>query len=510
MTRAINEYRAIVDARSSSLGATHLSTLRHKKFLADMLSYIDEHDESLAIYHEVKKALAADNRPLDAMRMGLHIADVFLELGRFEDTESLLQQLSAAAANSDDVEPAQKLQISVRHLSAKQKLGLNDEVIATGPGVVQSCLETFGASHTTTYGAQTTLATAHESVGDLGKSATIHSQIAQARESSNGVDHPQTAESLGLLGVQRYQLGQVDKALECYHKILDASLRSPEYASPAVTAVNNYAARLLRRDGKEACKILAALLPEAERVLGATHASTQLVMGNLAAVYHEMEEYTLAETIARRVLELRRADFGPKSLKTLAAIADLSGILFSQQKWEEAANLLAGEPQALARTAPDRLTDMARSAMRAEAWDKALHFLEQEQLLGKSPAALPDEDPTDRSANLEAAVPAATCLLKLHRFDQAKEWIRYFLHGTVRWQATSAKIVGHLPDLACVCLDCGLTGAGEQVLAMWGLTHSRIPELPAETEMKAQVALDKLYERLGVTRVELVLNPDAV
>jgi tetratricopeptide (TPR) repeat protein len=202
------------------------------------------------------------------------------------------------------------------------------------------------------------LATSYDEAGRLDKALNLREQVLGLSRKVNGLEKPDTLNSMNNLANSYDEAGRLDEALNLREQVL-ALLRKvsgPEHPDTLV-AMQNLAAtfdEVGRLD--EALKLREEVLALRRRVLNPEHPDTITTMNDLAVSYDEAGRRDEALKLREEVLALRRKVLRPDHPETLLAMLNLATSYAEAGRQQEAISLLVKACEADPKFNDDLLT----------------------------------------------------------------------------------------------------------------------------------------------------------
>lgn len=464
---AIGEYRHMVQAREDSFGSSHFSTLRLRGILTDLLRSDRQFQEALEHATKNVKNSGADVVVEDKLTMKMQLANIYGDMGNLEQAETLEREIIASRAEEKDANDLTQLHDRTNLADLLVSSRRYGEALKILQVVHQESLQALGPNHPTTIDAKRSLAAAYDANGELQQAVDLGYDLEREKELSNSLDDPRTLSDICVLGVRLYRLGQTQRAIDRYNKAKSIVEKEPSHAEAAIGTVGNYASTLMMHGSvDESVMILRHLLPESERVLGASSQATTAIMGNLAAGFQKKGESEQAEALERRVLHNRRGILGETHADTLTAFANLRRNLFQQRKWSEATKV-GREELSIRETIPHTpdavkislISTLATSLTLAGNWEEAVALFKQESVLREKQGI------AAQSESLPALMLATVCYVRLNRLPEAREQIQVLLEAVSQpFEVKPNVFFDRLTFLGRTCMECGCHVEAEQIL----------------------------------------------
>ncbi|HKX27286.1 MAG TPA: CHAT domain-containing tetratricopeptide repeat protein [Blastocatellia bacterium] len=162
----------------------------------------------------------------------------------------------------------------------------------------------------------------------------------EIREKRLGLEHPEVARSLNLLGTLYHAQPDYAKAEPIYQRALEIREKAlgPEHPEVAQSLTNLAILYNDKFDYAKSESLDRRALEIREKALGPEHPALALSLNNLAVLYLEQEEYAKAEPFFQRALSIREKAFGPEHpevARTLNNLANLYGARGEYARAEE-------------------------------------------------------------------------------------------------------------------------------------------------------------------------------
>lgn len=198
-----------------------------------------------------------------------------------------------------------------------------------------------GAGDKLTLSYNSLLAVAMHKQGQLVQAEKLHRQTVNALISLLGRYHVQTLASIGSLADTLQDRGDFVGAENIYRQNweMQKDILGAEHET-TLTSLHNLGEALMAQEKMvEARDTLHSMRPVVERQF---HPETDLALkwsGSLAYIYRRTGDYTRAEEIHRKILEIEERTLGADHPDTLKSLIDLGAMLAGQQRIEESENI---------------------------------------------------------------------------------------------------------------------------------------------------------------------------
>jgi tetratricopeptide (TPR) repeat protein len=517
---AIKYYRAAVRKREALFKLGHFSTRRLQGLLITLLIQNDQFEEAMEIALKMDQT-ATEMNLMDRIEIKQVLVRLHGHLDNLDAAVDLATEVRAMYATLPEHEKTTE-RLDNQHQLAKilVQQGNLDEAILLAKETFEHCFTELGDLHATTIAIQRLLAKAYGSHGQIEVAVETNKKLVQVgqRLISEGNIDPLLVQDISRLGILCYRTNQLEAATNYYEQVLDLIRRDIRLAKHAVNAVNNAATERVREgDNQLAVVILQALLVETTRILGPRCQEAALVMGNLAWIYAEQENYDQAVKLERRVVGIRRTVLGPSHQDTVAALSHLRQTLLAQGNCEDAAAIGHEELKALAERAGSCFEDnvaaaetIADALYTAGAFTQALFFFEHEWR-----ATTAREAREMSRISLPSMARAALCHFHLGSPHQAKALTISLLRRVAQGQAS--RRLEHddfaltLVSLAKRSLELEWFDVSEQVLAVTLLLARQRGSLMPETLVAEVGSLISQYLELrNFDEFQVVFDPSTL
>ena len=289
-------YRKALELRKRALGLEHPDTLTSMANLGQMLRRQGKHVAAVEIHREVlahrERVLRPEHPDTSVSRD--YLSQALSTIGEHKEAEEMCQQ-------------------------ALQKLDSK-----------------LGPKHPKTFQMMGSLAYVLQSQRRYEESEKMYRQVLAIRKELLGEDHRDTIMNSILLADVLESQGLFEEAEELYRESLPASqkLMGPEH--PDTIICLRRLANVLRVLGKpDAEAVTRELLELQEKTLSVPH-ETMLTIHCLASRLEDRQDYSGAEEMFRKLMELQKQVFGPESDEMVRVMRQLMFNLGSQGKPEEA------------------------------------------------------------------------------------------------------------------------------------------------------------------------------
>lgn len=289
-------YRKALELRKRALGLEHPDTLTSMANLGQMLRRQGKHVAAVEIHREVlahrERVLRPEHPDTSVSRD--YLSQALSTIGKHKEAEEMCQQ-------------------------ALQKLDSK-----------------LGPKHPKTFGIMGSLAYVLQSQMRYEESEKMYRQVLAIRKEVLGEDHRDTIMNSILLADVLESQGLFEEAEELYRESLPASQKQMGPEHPDTINCLRRLATVLRELGKpDAEAVTWELLELQEKTLSVPH-ETMLTIHCLASRLEDRQDYSGAEKMFRKLMELRKQVFGPESDEMVRVMRQLMFNLGSQGKPEEA------------------------------------------------------------------------------------------------------------------------------------------------------------------------------
>ena len=523
LQQAVEEHHAMLSSREHIFGEAHFSTRRLRLIYAGLLYDNKQFEEAATITEKglqlEKQIYGLDSRESPIIKRRL--ARTYQALGRFEESETLIQQALDSFSGDSQAVGAQRVSTLYDCASISLARGNNGEAIERGLIAVQESSQILGSKHRNTWMSKSVLATAYANIGELNHAIVLTEEVIDAREKAFGTEDLDTITALYNLGHLHFRNRNWQSGRDIYKRVLD--IREGLLGGKAwetMHAASSYAITLTQLGEPEAAtKIQEAALSELTETLGANHKHTVETMGHLAVTYQFQDLWHKSEVLERKVLDYRRRDPNDKGA-LLIALKSLSDSLYSQTKWNDVIPISHEEinlRQVMSNTLDKEQVECTRKYSRAlvylERWDEAALHLDQEIEWREHLANMEDADNNSENAvdRLVVTALAAKTYMKLQQLPIARMRLASFLELSLEIKSARPGLVNTVEDLATSCerIDWLLEEAEQLSVLELLLRKQLLPEQDGEAR-NTMVRLMELLKRQGKPVDYIEFNPTAI
>ena len=176
------------------------------------------------------------------------------------------------------------------------------------------------------------------SSGRYAEGIPLAQQAVQVAQATYGVEHRNSALSLGYLGLMYQHHGDYALAEAAMRRALAVDEKVLGPANPEVATCLNNLAELLDDEGKysDAEAMYKRALAIDEKALGPNDPAVAPDVNNLAAVYEEEGRYDEAEQLYKRALAIVEKALGPADLRMAKSMNNLAGLYEQEGRYAEA------------------------------------------------------------------------------------------------------------------------------------------------------------------------------
>lgn len=471
--RALEHYRKTLETRDDVLGKAHYSCRRIRTILADLLYLVGDSLTACKIAEEQVRITQVLNQSGDASETEIievksNLAKVYADLGKTSDSERLYNEVVEHYTDEPDLRPSLIDGIS----------GLSSVLLAKGDAhgaldkveeAVEQSGKYLGPLHPSTWTAKRTLARVYESLNQRRKAIEISQDIINCQIQVHGRNHTETLLSMKRLGCLYTRDGQFGEAKSRFVAILNSVLTTENASEYAVLyARTNYAGALARTgEASQAISELKPIISEMQTIQGFSDRELLATKVKLAEAFVVQDLWDEAEPILQAVLPAMRRILGNGADPTMTCIGLLSGVLYHQESWTNAAqlgseyfDLWQSRRTGVDTDLLDVLATTGRSYARIAKWAEALAAF-QKEVRGRVELAI-----IDTVAGLQARLMVAMSYLKTKRPEEARIQVTRFFESFLRVQSASEPLLKDLASVAGVFFDTDLLEETEELLKL--------------------------------------------
>jgi CHAT domain-containing protein/tetratricopeptide (TPR) repeat protein len=198
-----------------------------------------------------------------------------------------------------------------------------------------------GVNHPDYAAALSILGKVYHAQGKYAEAAELFQRSLAIREKSLGPSHLDVAASLSNLAIVYREQGKYFEAAELDKRALAIREKTLGPSHPDVAASLNSLGNVYGDQGKyaEAAELYQRALAIREMALGPNHPDVAASLNSLAHVYREQGKYVEAVELDKRALAIREKAFGPSNAAVAGSLNNLARVYRLQGKYAEAADL---------------------------------------------------------------------------------------------------------------------------------------------------------------------------
>jgi tetratricopeptide (TPR) repeat protein len=338
--------------RQSVATEDHSDQARSLSNLAWVLREQSELERSEQLYQQcialLENQLSARELQLDCMA---GLAEVYFELGRYEDAEPVLIQVLAMR---------QEL-FGERHLAVAdtiQELGLNQFDQGNNPVAEQKLREALALRrdilgpepHPDLAENMNDLALVLFTAARYEETESLYLEVMEMQQILYGDEHPQIATTLGNVGQLYRMQGKLTDAAASYAKALKMQVQLLGEAHPDVARIHNDMAFIYADEGDldKAIASMEKALSLRQAALGEVHPEVALTLSNLARWRAQTGDDVAARALYQQALEQMQALLDPEHIDVAIAKMGLAQLLTRSGELKEAQRLAKSSHDTLA------------------------------------------------------------------------------------------------------------------------------------------------------------------
>lgn len=292
--------------------------------------------------YKIAKQAAGDT--LDAERgycsRLTNLALIKVRKGKVAESTDLLKQAAGIAEKKLGPNDQQTIDILGGYAIALDNFGRVNEAVDILRDVLKRSQSVFGDIHPRTGDAQHMLGSALIKLGQYNEAEKCYERSAGIRERTHGPDHADTAKAYFNLGLIREAKGDFAGASGYYGHVLKIDIKAHGQDSSTVAHDTAALARTLTQEGKfdEAVSRLNQHIAFVEKEFGKDNLVLGISLLALAGIEEKRENYKNAESLFKRVIDIRIHNLGPEHHEVAGARAHYGLFLVSRNKLTLAAD----------------------------------------------------------------------------------------------------------------------------------------------------------------------------
>jgi len=312
--------------------------------LAETLRALDRVDEARPVQVDVVagfRRLLGEEHP-DTLTARNNLALMQSALGWLDEAALEMQSLAETRERSLGASHPDTLMSRLNLAQTWSNAGQHEKALALAEQTARAMEQTLGRDHPDTLNAVSNLGAILYRLGEDGETARVLLERAlQARRRVLGPTHPATLVSMtNLAGVRRDQ-GDLLAARELYREATEGFLMTLGASHVSTrAAMSGYAQTLLDLgEFAKSCEIYERLLAFHRQYLGEAHRETLDAMNELALARYLSNDKEPAEGLYRSAMEIARRAYGATDPATLLLMGNLAGLLEETDEWAAALTL---------------------------------------------------------------------------------------------------------------------------------------------------------------------------
>ncbi|MBL9183259.1 MAG: tetratricopeptide repeat protein [Verrucomicrobiaceae bacterium] len=268
-----------------------------------------------------------------------NLALIKVRKGKVAESTDLLKQAAETAEKRLGPKDQQTIDILCSYAIALGSFGRVNEAVEIHRDVLKRSKEVFGDIHPRTGDAQHLLGSVLIKLGQYNEAEKCYEHSAGIRERTHGPDHAETAKAYFNLGLIREAKSDFAGASAYYGHVLKIDIKAHGQDSSTVAHDMAALARTLTQEGKfdEAVSRLNQHIAFVEKEFGKDNLVLGISLLALATIEEKRENYQNAESLFKRVIDIRISNLGPEHHDVAAARAHYGLFLVSRNKLTQAA-----------------------------------------------------------------------------------------------------------------------------------------------------------------------------
>lgn len=269
-----------------------------------------------------------------------NLALIKVRKGKVAESTDLLKQASETAEKRLGPNDQQTIDILGQYAIALAGFGRVNEAADIHRDLLKRCQAVYGEIHPRTGDAQHLLGSTLIKLGQYNEAEKCYERSAGIRERTHGPDHAETAKAYFNLGLIREAKEDFSGASAYYGHVLKIDIKAHGQDSSTVAHDTAALARTLTQEGKfdEAVSRLNQHIAFVEKEFGKDNLVLGISLLALAGIEEKRENYKNAETLFKRVIDIRIHNLGPEHPEVAGARAHYGLFLVSRNKLTLAAD----------------------------------------------------------------------------------------------------------------------------------------------------------------------------
>ncbi|MEQ1904214.1 MAG: serine/threonine-protein kinase [Pirellulaceae bacterium] len=327
-----------LDTRRRVLGPEHPDTLISMQNLVSLYGYQGNYAEAESINIqclEISRRVLGPEHPRTLISIN-SLARLNENQGRFAEAEALYSQCLEITRRVQGPEHPDTLLLMTNLASTYQSLNRFAEAEQLFTQSLESCRLVLGPEHPDTLRAMNNLGSLFWKLEKFDRSIPLFEEILRIRKDTVGMDHPDTYFTMGNLGVNYRDGGRLADSLPLLEEAFHASRKYPELAWLWQPLANAWL-----KAGKfaEAATLAKKRLELARAELPGSSLELATELEPVGATLLKAQDWNGAEEVLRECLTMQD-DLAPDEWQTFHIRSLLGGALLGQKKFDESEPLL--------------------------------------------------------------------------------------------------------------------------------------------------------------------------
>ncbi|KAL1862677.1 hypothetical protein Daus18300_008475 [Diaporthe australafricana] len=306
---------------------------------------IEQHEKRRKLYPHVRSFVELDTgiMKVEATAATLaKFAQTAFDTGNFTMAESLYKEsLDLLKAKSwFSKKTSESLDVLESLASAQERRGAYKNAMENAEQVVRGRASLLGGNHIKTWRAMAKLALTHQGMGDIGGAGNINQSLLVKIRSldSTNQDAVFTAEVMQNHGEVLSRQGKYSDAVDLLEEALKLRESSLGLEHPETLETMASLADMFGRldKWKEAHELVVRTYEMRQKILGETHPDTLSSLRGLGNVYYHQGRYIESVEVQEHVLESRKSTLGAKHPDTIITFNELAKVQLGLGRYESA------------------------------------------------------------------------------------------------------------------------------------------------------------------------------